>query len=265
MADGRAEDDQLVLDADRAARAEDDQLVLEADRAARAEDDQLVLEADRAMFFECRTGEPFTYDPERRRDHERRSQWQRLWTSAASSRLLWLLNTPGPDNLLSEALRVGVGRNVDGLQYYWLCPRILHLASTLPSRVDEFDHGGFTPLMRCVQWGDMETGRALLARVPMDVDPTRLSLLPLMEKDRTICRMPTSRQMPTHALSAADFAQALSLKFPTEWRAFASEVVAKTVWYQNTYRPSVSELFLAWWRDAGFVGVLGPLILLYLL
>jgi hypothetical protein len=123
----------------------------------------------------------------------------------------------GTENLLTNALHRGYTANHWGGPYYWILPRIAYLARHLPSRLNEYDEDGMTPLMRALTWGDLNTVRILLERVPHDVDIAK------------------GRQLEPH-VTAAVLAQELKQRnICDEWTSVCTDVIDKDAWYRNHY------------------------------
>jgi hypothetical protein len=96
--------------------------------------------------------------------------WEALMAEKKNNLEFWAdLDEKSPHNILSNALFIGYCRNCAGHQYHWLCTRIDDLALYLPSRVNEYDDGGLTPLMRAVWWGLSSTIHILLNRPDVDL------------------------------------------------------------------------------------------------
>lgn len=115
----------------------------------------IIKRAAAAMFVEIHDVPNYMcYRKESEREtDEHLSEWNKLVTSYGSAPLLTMLDTQtGEYNLLSDAIFTALYSKHHGAHYYWLRPRICFLAQHLPSRVDEYDQGGMTPLMRAVQW-----------------------------------------------------------------------------------------------------------------
>src|SRR3984957_21258834 len=102
--------------------------------------------------------------------------WEQLTRQGSElQRLLAQEDKRGEENLLSQGLHCGYAQNCHGSSYDWVWDqngkdKLALLAERLPSRVDEYDAGGMSPLMRAIQSGNLDVIRALLARVPLDVD-----------------------------------------------------------------------------------------------
>lgn len=218
--------------------------------------------AHTAMFGEAKDASDTICYGKEREEKQSSSAWHRLisMSSAAARQLLLRLfdTQTHTDNLLSAALCAAVHISNEGGQYSYFPPRVSWLALHLPSRVDEYDQFGVTPLMRCVQWGDVETGRILLDRVPTDVDPTRRTLVDLVKRDTTL-----SEYQQQCALTAADFAQPLYTA-SVSWRALVTNVVRKTKWYTDHYRPGVQVIVQSFMTDGLLVDVLVSIVLGFL-
>lgn len=131
----------------------------------------------------------------------------------------------GADNLLSRGLFCGYASNHAGSHFDWMWTptgrtKLALLAERLPTRVNEYDEGGMTPLMRAVQWGVPEVIRQLLARVPSDVDIDK----PL-EKDTNVRARNVARKN-----TASD-----------DWNELNRQVVAKADWHTKVYLPAFQE------------------------
>lgn len=127
----------------------------------------------------------------------------------------------GPTNILSEALHSGFQMNCHGARIEYLLDRITLLARNLSSRVNEHDTGGYTPLMRAVEWGHLDVIENLLNRVPQDVD------------------IDASAKLDA-ATTAAELAM-IDTATP-QWNALNRQVIAKAEWHALVYRPAVTRL-----------------------
>lgn len=150
----------------------------------------------------------------------------------------------GEQNLLSDALFSGFYDNCGGYQISHLLDRILLIAKHFVSRVNEYDHGGYTPLMRAVQWGHLGVIQNLLSRVPNDVDIDA-----------------SAKDDPT--VTAAELA--MTLTCTPQWNQLNQLVIEKCEWHALIYRPQVT-LFIQELDHKQFVawGSIGGIILSFL-
>jgi Ankyrin repeat len=151
--------------------------------------------------------------------------WDELMTGEAKGRLLKLMEeedgTTGPENLLSRSLYDGCIASYSGFNIYWYAARIPFVAEHLFSRVNEYDEGGYTPLMRAVEWGHLQVIKILLQRVPLDVDIDASA-----KHDASI--------------TAAECAMIKTCS--NERNTLNQKIVEKCEWHALIYRPSVAKI-----------------------
>jgi Ankyrin repeat len=159
----------------------------------------------------------------------------------------------GQKNVLSKALySCWIHMSCTGTQIpHHLLDRISFIAKHLISRVNEYDAGGYTPLMRAVQCGHLQAIQTLLSRVPHDVD------IDASAEDDTIPEDGTGR------ITAAELAM-IGTSTP-QWNQLNQQVIEKCEWHAVAYRPKVTLIIQELDRDqfVGF-GNLGRVILGFL-
>jgi hypothetical protein len=172
--------------------------------------------------------------------------WDDLITSEQHEELMAIENEiTGPTNLLSDALRTGFSYNCIGGQFDFLLPRITYLAKHL-KMVDEYDADGFTPLMTAVKWGHTDAVRALLERVPADVN--------ILAFDH---HFPPNDTEGTCGI--LDHIASVITRDP-DWQECNLQVIKRIIWYTSDYIPCVTESLIL----AIPVGVLCPIVVDYL-
>jgi Ankyrin repeat len=124
----------------------------------------------------------------------------------------------GQDNLLSESLFFRRRRDCD--KNY--VARISFIAENL-SRVNEYDVGGFTPLMRAVQWGHLQVTEILLSRVPYDVNID-------------------ASMIDDTSLTVSDLALNIIHTGTPELNNLNKKVIEKCEWHALIYRPTITQI-----------------------
>src|SRR5579871_3917598 len=213
----------------------------------------------RAMFLEMQTipwppyGESF-------------SDWEDM-IRVASKELMTLADAQtGTENLLTYALHRGYTANHWGGPYYWILPRIAYLARHLPSRLNEYDEDGMTPLMRALTWGSMETVRILLERVPHDVDIDKgRQVRILLERVPHDVDIYKGRQLEPHVTAAVLAQEIQQTNICDEWKALCTDVIDKDAWYRKHYVTAACQIIRSHALCARFlIDDLATIIVLFL-
>jgi Ankyrin repeat len=145
----------------------------------------------------------------------------------------------GPENLLSKSL-YGAWDEVIA-SYCWYIDRIQFIARNM-SRVNEYDPGGYTPLMRAVRCGHVEVIDILLQRVPLDVDIDASS-----KDDRLFTVSHCAMIQTSHP----------------KWNHINGQVIKKYEWHKTVYHPSFTRIIQDFAADH-LIDELGSIILSFI-